>query len=148
MGFLSSLFKGAASLNLPDYCARQVYEAISETLKWADLWDDHIHVLVTPSDSSGNVTYSNQTGLCVSWWEPNLLDHYRMVIDHYIQDHFKQITNKFGDDEMVFYCSLPRESIGQEAAYVLYFTEKLRNDYPQANITVGSHGRQLSIRLN
>ena len=103
---------------------------------------------MTPSDSFGNVTYSNQTGLCVSWWEPNLLDDYRMVIDHYIQDHFKQITNKFGDDEMVFYCSLPRESIGQEAAYVLYFTEKLRNDYPQANITVGSHGRQLSIRLN
>lgn len=147
MGLFTDIFKKAPSIQLPDTCSEQVYEAISETLKWAQQWHESVVVSVTPGSADGNVTYRNQSGLVVLWWESDLLDPSFLLVDHYIQDHFRHIVDDNGNDNMVFYCPLPDGGIGKESVYISHFVERLKIDYPEAKLTIGSSGRQLTLLL-
>jgi hypothetical protein len=148
MGLFNNLIDKPNTADLPDVCVEKITEATLEVLKWSTQWHGYVCVSVAPGDENGNVTYRNQTGMVVRWWEPDLMRPEYLVIDKFITTNFTQIVDQNGKDDMAFYWPLPPENIGQEAAYAAYVKGKVEVEFPEAEIRVGSDGRQLTISIS
>lgn len=142
------LFKKKSRAVLPDECSNAIYAYISKALDLSNGMREHIVIAVTPCNREGRVEYRDVKGLAVFWSGDSLVEKassYPIEKYHDLLDDFHVRINDWGEREMYFWYFLPENGIGDEAAYMSFFANKLKSDYPDARVGIGSKGRQLTI---
>lgn len=145
MGLFGNLFKQKEQLVLPDACVLDILDKTKLIIDWAQKWNEYATISVVPGTSDGCITYHNQTGLIILWYEEELLQSYQLVADDGLMEAFDKITDQFGDPKMFHYHALPFEVKGEEAKYMSWIVDQLKSEYSNLEIMVGSQGRQLTI---
>ena len=116
---------------------------MNELTDYFGTWNscDYMHVALTPGTKTGETTYRSQTGLvlhvCGDVFEDSL-----WVL---APDDLKMRFTDESEDAKYLYVPLSSLEIGRESRYVESLASEMKRTHPACEITIGSHGRQLSL---
>lgn len=116
---------------------------MNELMDYFGAWSscDYMHVTLTPGTKAGETTYRFQTGL-VLHVRGDVFEESFWVL---APDDLKTRFADEGEDAKYLYVPLSSLEIGRESRYVESLASEMKRAHPACEITIGSHGRQLSL---